>query len=306
MNGTVSTTPSDIAVRQNAPDLLRLLKARQWRWAMAQRWQKLQLAVVLVAPLLSATLGQVAAASRPWIAFLAVCLTIADTAWVDRCYKEALKAAAKASELVDVTLMRLPWSALAAGKKPTPEETERAARGWPKLRSPFPVENWYSAEVDRAPLALARAICQRTNLSYDADLRRQNRELLSWLAATIMLLVLALGLIGSQKFSDFVLAAWVPAAPFVAWALRERYRQADAVTSNEGVLAEGERLIEDIIAGRCDDATAEARSRLVQDAIYGGRARTVLLFPGLYRLRRDDAEHAMHASAKYWIEKAGL
>lgn len=306
MSRTVPATPSDIAIRQNAPDLIRLLKARQWRWAVAVRWQKLQLAVVLTAPLLSVTLGQIQPTSRPWISFLAVCLTIADTALVDRWYKEALKAAAKASELFDVTLLKLPWSKLSAGREPTPEETERAARGWTRLRNPFPVEDWYSAQVDRAPPPLARAICQRTNLSYDADLRRRNRDLLSWLATAIMLLVIGLGLVSSQRFSDFVLAAWVPAAPFVAWALRERYRQADAVTLNEGVLAETERLIEDIIAGRCDETSAEARSRLVQDAIFGGRARTVLLFPGLYRLRRNDAEHAMHASAIYWIEKAGL
>lgn len=301
-----ASPPSDIAVRQNTPPLLRLLKARQWRWKVVERWQKSQIIAVVAAPLLSVTLGLVIEETRPWISLLAVCLTIADTAWIDRSYKQALKAAAKASELFDITLMHLPWSTLAAGKPPTPEETDRASRGWERLSKPYPVENWYSTEVDRAPLPLARAICQRTNLSYDADLRRISRVLLFAAATLIVIIVFALGLASSRGFSEWVLAAGVPAAPFVAWALRESYRQADAATVNEAVLAEAERLIEDIIGGRCDEGLASLRSREIQNAIYSGRAKTVLLFPGIYKLCRSDAEQKMYAAAKYWIEKAGL
>lgn len=304
----MSTSPghAGIATKQNTPAMLRLLKARQWRWRVAEHWQLTQIVTVLTAPLLTATFGLIYPESRPWISLLAVALAIADTAWIDRCYKNALKAAAKASELFDTTLMELPWSTLTAGQRPGPEETDRAARGWDTLKDPYPVKNWYSGEVDRAPLPLARAICQRTNISYDADLRRLNRTLLDIAATAIAFVLFVLGLASSQGFAEWVLAAGVPAAPFIAWALRDRFRQADAVTSNEQVLAEAERLIDAVISGTCDAAKADASSRELQSAIFAGRARTVLLFPGLYKLRRADAEQKMHAGARYWIEKAGL
>jgi hypothetical protein len=63
------------------------------------------------------------------------------------------------------------------------------------------------------------------------DLRLMYRALLAGAAALIVITVLALGLASSRGFSEWVLAAWVPAAPFVAWVLRERYCQADAVSS---------------------------------------------------------------------------
>lgn len=306
MNASLNPTSSDIGIRQNQPSVLRLLKARQWRWAVAARWQMLQLAVVLAAPLLTVTLGQFNPETRPLISFMAICLAIADTSFFDRAYREALKSAAMASELFDTELFHLNWSTLAAGKQPSPEDTDRAERGWEKQRRPRPITDWYSPEVDRAPLPLARAICQRTNLSYDADLRTMYRNALWGVAAVAILALVAIGLSRRVEFSDFILGAWVPAGPFVAWTLREAFRQADAIRANEGALAEAERLINAIIAGQMDPLTAEADSRVLQNIIFANRAKTVLLFPGVYRLRRADTEPKMRASADYWLKKAGM
>jgi len=306
MSTNADTDRSGIGVRQNQPAILRLLKARQWRWAVAARWQMAQLTLVLAAPVLSVTLGQYQQDSRPLISFIAVCFGIADTAFLDRAYREALKSAARASELFDTMLFRIKWNALAAGKQPSPEDTDRSVRGWDNLRDPQPIADWYSPKVDRAPLPLARAVCQRTNVSYDADLRTIYRNTL-WVVVTLVVAALVVtGLWRRIEFSDFILGAWVPTGPFIAWAVREAFRQTDAIKANEGALVEAERLINDILAGQADPATAETRSRSLQDAIFANRAKTVLLFPGIYRLRRDDTEHKMHASAEHWLEKAGI
>jgi len=306
MSKNADTDRSGIGIRQNQSAVLRLLKARQWRWAVAARWQMAQLILVLVAPMLSVTLGQYQPHSRPLISFIAVCFGIADTAFLDRVYREALKSAARASELFDTMLFRLNWNALAAGKRPSPEDTNRAVRGFDNLRGPQPIADWYSPKVDGAPLPLARAVCQRTNVSYDADLRTIYRNIL-WAVVTIVVIALVVtGLWRRVEFSDYILGAWVPTAPFITWTVREAFRQTDAIRANEGALAEAEKLINEIIAGQADPATAEARSRALQDAIFANRAKTVLLFPGIYRLRRDDTEHKMHASAEHWLEKAGI
>jgi len=301
-----SISPSEIDTRQNEPFFQRLFKARQWRWAVAVRWQMGQLALVLTAPILVLTLGTANPDTNPWISFLAVCLTMIDVAWIDRSYKASLKAAARASELFDCELLSLHWNTLVAGKQPTPEETDRAVRGWDELRSKDATINWYAADVGRAPLGLARVICQRTNLTYDNGLRILYRTLLDTATLVIAAAVIGTGIAGSTKFADFVLAGWVPVAPFVIWAVRERFRQSDAVTANDSAIAEAERLISSVINQHCTDAECQAQSRALQDAIFLRRSTIVLLFPGIYGLRRKQSENDMHAGAKFWVEKAGL
>lgn len=296
---------SAIALKQNTPVAQRLLKARQWRWIVSGRWQRGQLFLVLAAPLLVITLGLYDPAAKPWISFFAVCTTLLDIAWVDRQYRKSLKVAARASELFDVHLFDLEWNGLAAGKPPTPEETDRAVRKWHKLKAPYPVEDWYSTEVDRAPLGLARAICQRTNLSYDSDLRGLYVMIINGGAVAISVTVLIIGMFSTATFPDFVLAGWVPAAPFLFWAIRERFRQVDAIDANAPITAEAEKLITKIIDHGCDDEECRFQSRLMQNAIFSRRATTVLLLPGIYKYRRPDAERDMHAGAAYWVEKAG-
>lgn len=295
---------SDIAVRQNGDACQRLLKARQWRWAVAVRWQLAQIALVLAAPIVAVTLGLAVPEAKPFIAFLAVCLTLLDVTLVDRAYKTALKTAARSSELFDIQLLKLEWHGLVAGMRPTPEETDSAVRGWERLRTKHSIENWYALDVDKVPMGLARAICQRTNVTYDSDLRRLYRIWLDSLMVGVTVIIVFLGMASQATFADFVLSAVVPTAPFLIWGLRERFRQADAVKANEPVTQEAEKLIEAVIAGNCPDHDCLIRSRSLQDAIFQRRATTVLLFPGIYRYRRPDAERDMLAGAAHWVGKA--
>lgn len=295
---------SDIAVQQNGDACQRLLKARQWRWAVAVRWQLAQIGLVLAAPILAVTLGLAVPAAKPFIAFLAVCLTLLDVALVDRAYKTALKTAARSSELFDIQLLKLEWHGLVAGKRPTPEETDSAIRGWERLRTRHSIKDWYALDVDKVPMGLARVICQRTNVTYDSDLRGLYRIWLDSVIVSLTVIIVVAGMASQATFAEFVLAAVMPAAPFLIWGLRERFRQADAVKANVPVIQEAEKLIEAVIAGNCPDHDCLARSRSLQDAIFQRRATTVLLFPGIYKCRRPDAERDMLAGAAYWVEKA--
>ena len=296
-----SSQLSNIGVRQNENACQRLLKARQYRWAVAVRWQITQLILVLAAPILAITFGSALPAAKPYVSFLAVCLTLADVTLVDRGYKSALKNAARASELFDVELLKLDWHSLVAGKPPTPEDSDSAVRGWVKLRTKGNIQDWYALDIDTVSMGLARAICQRTNLTYDSELRGLYRHLLDGIFLVVILVMIVTGMVSHATFADFVLAAWVPAAPFLNWSLRERFRQADAVRANEPVIIEAEKLIEAIIAGACADDDCMARSRALQDAIFHRRATTVLLFPKIYKLRRPNAELRMRAGTAYWI-----
>jgi hypothetical protein len=298
-------SPSLISNRERDPDKRRMLMARHWRWTVATRLQCWQIALVLTAPLLAIMVGIPLPGARPLISFLAVAATMVDVTLVDRRYRAALKAAASASELFDTSLLKLPWNSLAAGKPPRPEEIDGAARRWAQKAGTEQPEPWYAVEVDAAPMGFARVVCQRTNLTYDSDLRRLYVRFLDAFAAFVGLVVLVAGLASSARFGDFVLTVWVPAAPILTWTLRERFRQADAIAGNDPVIAAAEALLEDMIAERCEADDCERRSRALQDSIFLRRSSTVLLFPGIYHLQRPDAERDMRAAARYWIERAG-
>jgi hypothetical protein len=72
------------------------------------------------------------------------------------------------------------------------------------------------------------------------------------------------------------------------------------------VVQEAEKLIEAVIAESCDDKDCVVRARHLQDAIFIRRSTAVLLFPGIYRLRRPNAERETHSGVHYWIDLAQL
>ncbi|WP_280791119.1 S-4TM family putative pore-forming effector [Methylobacterium sp. 77] len=299
---------SEIGSKQNTSINLKLLKARQWRWLVASYWQCAQLALVIIAPLCVLGVALLLPSLKPTVSFLAVVLALLDVAWIDRKYRQALKSAARASELFDTELLNLPWNSLAAGARPKPEETDRAARNWDKkfgVSNEKGIRDWYSPAVDRASWELARAICQRTNLSYDNSLRNLYINALTIIASIVIVALISVGMLSEQTFGDFITAGWVLAAPFAIWAIRERFRQADAIDANNPILIEAEKLIESIINTGCSEKECQTKSRELQNAIFNRRSSTVLLFPGIYKFSRPDAERDMHASADYWLNKAG-
>lgn len=295
---------SDIASRQDEPRDFLLMEARQWRWKVASRWQVAQLILVVALPAILAILGLVCPTAKPAVSFLAVLITLIDVTLLDRQYRKSLKTAARMSELLDISLFKLPWNSLAAGSKPDIEDVERAARLGRDLPDAPYWKGWYSSYVDRVPMPLARLICQRTNLVYDSDLRKIYIICLTSVVLVVCATVISIGLKSSATFGDFVLSAWVPASPLAIWALREGWRQRDAVEANLPVKAEVERLLGLAVSNQRSMAELEADSRLLQNSIFVRRSSTPLLFPGIYRIRRNKSEDAMHDGAAYWVELA--
>lgn len=295
---------SDIASRQDEPRDFLFMEARQWRWKVASRWQVAQLILVVALPVILAILGLVCPAAKPAVSFIAVLITLIDVMLLDRQYRKSLKTAARMSELLDVSLFKLPWNSLAAGSKPDIEDVERAARLGRELPDAPHWKGWYSSHVNRVPMPLARLICQRTNLVYDSDLRKIYIACLTSVVLVVCATVVAIGLKSSATFGEFVLSGWVPASPLAIWALREGWRQRDAVEANSPVKAEAERLLNLAVSKQRSPVELDVDSRLLQNSIFVRRSSTPLLFPGIYRIRRKKSEDAMHDGAAYWVELA--
>jgi hypothetical protein len=295
---------NDIPVLQNSSGLVRLLRARSQVYDEATRLLLVQVGLTVCIPSIAAVFGFLYPAVRPSIALLAILITIGDVMFVDRALRRRLKIAARISEQFDCELLDMPWSNLAAGSAVDPETVERAARAWRK--GDGRLQNWYPASVGRAPMQLARVICQRTNLRYDVELRRLYGMALVVIAWIIAASLVAIGWLIELPFTDFVATAITPAAPVLIWALRDRFRQRDAAEALQAIKGEAEALFEDIRVGRCDPHACAARSRQFQDAIFARRASNPLLLPFVYRFVRPRMEAEMEGGVADLLRRAGF
>jgi hypothetical protein len=294
----------NITTEQLLPENYRLLQARQQLWDDAVWWQVAQFLLVVVAPLGGALLAAFDPALRPLVGAIAVGLSLADVSYFDRRYRAAIKLAARASEQFDVALFHLPWNKLSAGNPLSPEETDSAVRKWVRKHPKEEVKAWYSTSVSKVPLHLARVICQRTNVAYDSALRRNYATVLLTVALVISGGIFAAGFARSTELDDLVMSALVPVSPLLIWALREFFRQKDAAAANDAIRAEADMVLEQVISGSCDEPTCTSHSVRLQAALFVRRSTNVLIFPGLYRWRRENLEKDMNAGADHWVSRA--
>ena len=297
-------TGNTIPERQNAPDMMRLLRARSEIYRGAEKIQWAQLLFTVLLPVVSAVVGLAVPATRPFVAALSLALVLIDISLLDRSMKKRLKTAALVCEDFDCALLEMPWNRFATGKPAEPETIASADRRWPE--GDEKLKDWYPAAVGKAPLHLARVVCQRTNLWYDAKLRENySIYLFIFAGAAVAGLVIA-GLAVKLTFSDFVGTVLAPATSILAWSIREAFKQRDAAEAQKTTRAEAEALWELVVLGDCPPEECTRRSREFQNSIFQRRVSNPLMFPMIYKRARDDMEKDMNLGAEALLRQAGI
>ncbi len=157
-------------------------------------------------------------------------------------------------------------------------------------------EVWYEPCVRRLPLHLARLVCQRTNISYDARLRRKYGDALLIVTLIFGVGLLFTGLSTNPKFSDLVMTLLVPFMPVLTWALKERLQHSNTALSPTSLGAEWEKIWACALDG-ASEADVKNDSRDLQDAIYQHREGSPLIFDWVYYcLRAANEDQARHAA----------
>lgn len=289
---------------QNEEPQLVLMRARSQTYRRAQTLVLLQFVVAVVAPVVAGAVALLAPAVRPHIALVSLLLTLVDVTALDRLQRQHLKLAAKISEAFDCAVLALPWNPFAAGKPPGHETVAEAAAAW--RGGDAKLIDWYPIVVGRAPLHTARIICQRTNLWYDATLRRHyGRRVLAIAALLLVGLLVAAVLIG-LTVEVFISAVLAPAAPVLIWALRESYRHRDTAEAQETAKSDVEALWARVKSGTCDEVECTQLSREFQNLIYMRRGNSPLMMPGIYGAKRANMESQMNKGAAAYLAEIGL
>ncbi|MBI1328395.1 MAG: hypothetical protein GC166_00675 [Alphaproteobacteria bacterium] len=293
-----------IPEKQNSSDFQRLLRARQRKYYEARNFQVVRLISTVLTPFLAGLVAIFYSDLRPYTAAVSVILTVVDIAILDRLERTKVRVAALISEQFDCELLDMPWNAFVAGRMVDPEEIERASTLW--KGDPSILLNWYPAAISRAPVALARIICQRSNLRFDSELRKQYSFLLLAFSSIVVLVLIAVAVVNELKFLDFVVTSIVPAAPILVWAVRERLRQNDTAAMVLNIKLEAEKFWDAAVTNAANSSVWLERSRAFQDAILLHRRSSPLIFPFIYDLMRSKLETEMVAGAEEMLNRIGI
>lgn len=293
-------TSNTIPQRQNEEPHLNLMRARQWTYVIAQRYLVSQILLTILVPVIGAIWSILQPQVRPYFAAAALIVLLIDTLILDRECKSLTKKAAKIGEKFDCAVLGLPWNRFVVGEEPEAEDIREASREWSNRRDDSNLRDWYPVEVGKMPLGLARIVCQRTNLRYDAKLRRSFGKVIVGTAVVIALGLFATGLAQDLNFTSWILT-FVPAMPLLSWAGREFYRQKDAADQLEELWKKATSFWNRALAEGCDEIACLQESREFQNAIYLRRATSPLVIPYLYNFKRLTLEDEMNDAAQNFL-----
>jgi|GEM_PF-277594 len=296
---------NDIVREQNTPRQLERLAAQRELYSRAKRVFGAGAIASVAAPAVLIALAAVFPAVKPWAALYGLVVAVVDLVVVDGWQRKLQRTAADIQEEFDCEVLRVPRNPIRQLAPVDPEVIKEAGdryrAGDAELAG---LRDWYPPAVQRLPLPLARLICQRTNLRWDAQLRRFYAGGLLALVIVLGIGALTLGLAGGMTVDALVLRVLAPMLPAVLWGSREFKRQREAAGDAERTKASVENLWAIAIRGTMDESTMGQNSRAIQDEIYNRRRRGPLVFDWVYERLLPKYEDHYRAGADDLIRTA--
>lgn len=296
------TTEHRINIEQNKPERLELLRAQRRFYTRAKNYQNFVAIMALVLPLLVLLFGAKFLAIRPYLGLASIALLLLDVAVLSPKQRASIKAGAKVQEQFDTEVLKLDWNKLVSGSRVDPEELSAIALGQMSNREKKGFEDWYEGAIARLPLPVGRLLCQRTNVVYDLQVRRNYSAALFGVAGVLSVALFSVGLHQELKLDELIISVGLPVLPLVSFVLREYRKQEDTIESLTTLKGEIEKVWDKALAGASAEDLTQS-SRALQDAIYRHRASNPLVFDWLYnRLREKSEAQAKHATEKLVAE----
>lgn len=289
---------NQIPHEQNSEEHIRLLVAQRHLYGRAKHLLAAQVLLSFVAPVLTVA----SLTSRPWIALIGLGVALVDALFLDPGQVRRRELAARVQELFDCDVLRMTWNEVRIGAKPEPEDIHQAAhRRNTKRNDSF--YNWYPPAVSDLPAHVARAICQRANVSWDSRLRLFYRGLVAWVVAITSAVVISAAMARGLTVESMTMSILAPLAPLLLWSIREWQREGRAIDSLKRLSASVAKYVDDAIDGKVDPGELDERARLIQDEIYDRRRQNPLIFDWIYRLLKRRFQDEMIAGADMLITR---
>ncbi|MGR4877056.1 S-4TM family putative pore-forming effector [Pseudoxanthomonas sp. LARHCG66] len=300
INAITDEPKNEISARQNTPEMLKILWARNRVFARIKHVQAWYFGFTFALPTASLLVSLYFAPLKPWVSLLALTVGAIDALAFDVWRKKMIKIAARLQEQFDCYVLGMKWNAFTAGTQISPQDIEEYAHPPLDAESRTKLVDWYPAQACAMPLHVARLVCQRTNLWYDSKVRSTYRAVL-WSIAGAYFLVLLMFFLHTTLI-EVLLGLLIPFGPFFTWVARENQRQADTIKLVDRLLGEIDKSLDTFVEAK-RTGKADARARELQDAIFSHRASSPLVSDLIYKIKRPKLEVKMKAGADAFVTR---
>lgn len=293
---------TDISTRQHQEQYIRRLAAQRHYYSLAKRILTTQMSLAVGTPVASAVIVRFCDESIPWLVLGGILIAFLIHACLDPLQRRHRMTAARIQEDFDCHVLELPWDSFLVGRQPRAADIYEAAKS-AGSEAEAQLRNWYPLSVDSLPIHQARVICQMTNCSWDARLRRLYRSWIYRILALIgvLMIVSCYGL--EMNLPELAVFVAAPLVPTFLLGLAEARRHGQA--------ADEEDRLRDLIDCRgiglthndLSECEAKRLSRELQNAIYLRRRASPLVWDWFYRRRREAYEEQMRVEAEDMVAK---
>jgi hypothetical protein len=296
---------NNIPQQQNLQRRLELLAAQRQLYSDAKNLQIIS--VIISVPVVIA--WSILVALFPTLAVYAalwgIIATFLELLVFSRLQKSTQEKAAKIQQIFDCEVLQFNWASLNCGVRVERETIIDASNRYKRKNLNFiqQLQDWYPISVGQLPIHQARIICQRSNVWWDAQLRRCYSKWIIIILLSLTVIVSLIGLIGGLTFEKFLLAILVPLIPAFVFGLRQYTEHNEAATRLDRLRENAEVLFEQVISRRYTTQDLERESYSLQTQIYDNRRRSPLILDWLYSRLRNKDEEQMNKGAESLVQE---
>lgn len=212
--------------------------------------------------------------------------------------------AAAIQDEFDCDVLQIPWNEIELPHRPPPEEIIEHSKKRIRKHGRDDLINWYSCpEEALVPLYAQRAICQRSNVSWDATLRRRYITVLSVCGLIVSVVVFGLAATYDLSLRSFFVGVIAPLLPVLGFIVREVRQNLVTVGALDEIRGRLEQLWRAVLDSDSDDGVLLSKSRQLQDRIYTSRKSSPMIFDCFYKLFRGSQESVMITTSKQMSEQ---
>lgn len=284
---------NNIAENQNQPHQIRRLISQRRFYSRAKMIAAAQMSLSIPVAIAWSIVASFAPRLQLWAALWGLCASFLDALLLDALQKRWKLIAAGIQEQFDTEVLALPWNDFKVPCRPDPELSVTE----PNEKNKASLIDWYSPYVSMVPLGVARIVCQRSSVWWDAQLRMSYRTWIVVVNVVVFAILFIVAFATQLTLQKFVLAVVAPLSPMFLWSIKEYGRQSESIESADRLKKYFQRLWTKIIARGISAEELTSQSRMIQDEVYDRRKSGPFVFDWIYRLLRPHHEHAMVAGA---------
>ncbi len=292
-----------IVRRQELPECIKLLAAQRNLYSKAKNVMGFHMVLSVPIAICATITSIVKPEWKGYVSLWGILVVLFDlfvfTPWA----KKLRDHAARVQELFDTKVLGLDWNEIAVGKKPEHEMIhEEAQKHGLSDEDITGLRNWYPVVIDKVPEIFGVIISQRSNVWWDARMRRKFALFIRVILIGIAMGLIIYGVYEKKDILTFLAYIVAPIASTYVFGYRQMVEHTDAAERLDKLKELSEKIWTDALAGK-DVEALKLKCRALQDQIFDHRKKTAPIFDFLFQWFRNGNEILMNKGAETLVDE---